>query len=281
MPSLGDVVTDRSELSALTTFTAAGEAQRGIELLAQLGIGHAVIDPAPAYGKVGCLAVAAEDAAKAAFVDAIGGAVMCTGWVDFRRPSNAVSDEVPPEFEEEVFGRAAIVLLAPCVADLRRLRLTAHLAGDVAEALPYLNAEMPGAAYVASLPVLTFMDAHRMVSLYRDRVAVAKADDIVDAWDCLERLRRLVNETWARRAEISPSYELRRRPPALEIYKRLPGTNCGACGEASCTAFSWAVWRGDAKPQGCAPVFTGERADLRAALLAICSGLGLGDAGDE
>jgi ArsR family metal-binding transcriptional regulator len=84
-----------------------------------------------------------------------------------------------------------------------------------------------------------------------------------------------VNEVWARRDAIAPSFELRRRPPALEVYKRLPGTNCGQCGEATCTAFAWAVWRGDAAPRRCLPVFEGERGDLKDALLSICSGLGL------
>jgi ArsR family metal-binding transcriptional regulator len=120
------------------------------------------------------------------------------------------------------------------------------------------------------------MDGHRMVSLFRDRVAVAKADDIVDAWASLEHVRCLLNDVWARREAITPSFELRRRPPALEIYKRLPGTNCKACGEPTCTAFAWAVWRGEADPQLCLPVFAGERGDLRDALLSICSGLGLG-----
>ena len=166
-------------------------------------------------------------------------------------------------------------MLAPCVADPEKLRLIAHLEGDAAEALPYLNAELHQASYTARLPVLTFLDGHRMVSLFRDRAGIAKADDIVDAWATLERLRRKVNEVWARREEIEPSFEARRRPPALEILKRLPGSNCGECGEATCNAFAWAVWRGDVDPQVCAPVFEGSREDLRNALLAICAGMGL------
>jgi len=195
--------------------------------------------------------------------------------VDYRQPSQAVPDEAPREFAEDIVGRVAIVVLAPCVADFKRLRLTAHLAGDVAEALPYFNAEMPQGSYTAKLPVFTYMDGHRLVSLFRDRVAVARTDDIVDSWASLERVRCLVNDVWARRHEITPSFERRRRPPAPEVYKRLPGTNCKACGEPTCTAFAWAVWRGDAEPQLCLPVFEGERGDLKGALLSICSGLGL------
>jgi hypothetical protein len=40
--------------------------------------------------------------------------------------------------------------------------------------------------------------------------------------------------------------------------------------------FAWAVWRGDAEPRHCAPVFDGQREDLKDALLAIGAGLGIG-----
>ena len=262
-------------MDTLTTFTDQREFERAALLLDELKIAHTLISPDPAYGHVGCPAIALADAARSRFLDAAGADVLSAGWVDFRPPSQVVPDEAPQEFVEDIVGRVAIVVLAPCVADLDRLRLTAHLSGDVAEALPYLNAEMPQGSYVAKLPVFTFMDGHRMVSLFRDRVAVAKADDIVDAWASLERVRRLVNDVWSRREAIVPSFELRRRPPALEIYKRLPATNCKECGEASCTAFAWAVWRGDMDPKLCLPVFEGDRGDLRDALLSVCSGLGL------
>lgn len=262
-------------VGALTTSTDRREFERAAALLNRLSIEHLLISPEPAYAHVGCPAVVLADEAKALFLEAGGIDIVSSGWVDFRRPVQAVPDEAPQEFVEDIVGRIAIVVLAPCVADLTRLRLTAHLAGDVALALPYLNAELPQGSYNAKLPVFTYMDGHRMVSLFRDRVAVAKADDIVDAWASLERLRRLVNDVWSRRAAITPSLELRRRPPALEIYKRLPGTNCRQCGEATCMAFAWAVWRSDADPRCCLPVFEGERGDLTDALLTICSGLGL------
>ena len=262
-------------MDALTTFTVRSEFERAEALLEKLEIEHTVVSPDPAYAQVGCPAIALADAAKARYLEAGGVDIMSSGWVDLRPSSRAVPDTAPQEFEEDIVGRVAIVVLAPCVADLDRLRLTAHFSADVSAALPYLNAEMPQGSYVARLPVFTFMDGHRMVSLFRDRVAVAKADDIVDAWASLERVRCRVNDVWSRRAAITPSSELHRRPPALELYKRLPGTNCKLCGEATCTAFAWAMWRGDAAPGLCLPVFQGDRGDLKEALLSICSGLGL------
>jgi len=262
-------------VDTLTTFTDRRAFERAAAVLDALGLAHTLISPEPAYARVGCPAIALAAEARAAFLEGAGADIVSAGWVDFRPPAQAVPSETPQEFAEDVVGHVAVVVLAPCVADLDRLRLTAHLSGDVADVLPYLNTEMPQGSYVAKLPVFTFMDGHRMVSLFRDRVGIAKADDIVDAWASLERLRCLVNDVWSRREAIMPSFELRRRPPALEIYKRLPGTNCKACGQPTCTAFAWAVWRGDAEPQLCLPVFEGHRGDLQDALRAVCSGLGL------
>jgi ArsR family metal-binding transcriptional regulator len=261
----------------LTTFASADEYARAVDLLRRLGIEFRLISPEPAYVSVGCAAVVLEEEARARFLAAGGLDVMNVGWVDFREPGHSVPDEAPPDDGADLMGRVAIVLLAPCVADVTKLRLTAHLAGDATAAMPYLNAVMPQASYMANVPVLSFIDGHRMISLSARRISIAKADDVVDAWATLEKLRRLVNDVWSRRHELTPSNELRRRPSALEIYRRLPGTNCRACGQPSCTAFAWAVWRGDERVSRCAPVFAGERADLKDALLAICAGMGLED----
>lgn len=263
-------------MQALTTFSDPQEFERARAFAERLGIDHLVISPSPAYERVACPAIAFTDEAKAAFVEAGGGAAT-VGWVDYRAPATAVPATAPAPFAEDLLGRVAIVLLAPCVADPNKLRLIAHFSGDVAEALPYVNAELIKGSYVPRLPVFTYMDGHRMVSLFESRVTVAKADDIVDAWASLERVRCLVNDVWERRASITPSAETRRRPPALEIYKRLPGTNCRVCGEQTCTAFAWAVWRGDVQPHECVPVFSGDRGELKDALLAICEGLGIPD----
>lgn len=262
-------------MEVLTTFADRREFERATAALDKAGISFSIISPDPAYALVGCPAIVLDEAAKAAFVGGPGTNVVTTGWVDYRRPAAPVPDAAPREFAEDLAGRVAVVLLAPCVADHDRLRLIAHLGGDVSDALPYLNAELPQAAYVAGIPVLTFMDGPRMMSVFPDRITIAKAADIVDAWAALEHVRELVGDVWQRRAAITPSCELRQRPPALEIYKRLPQSNCKACGQATCMAFAWAVWRGEAEPPECPPVFEGERGDLKDALLTVCAGLGI------
>lgn len=264
-------------MQVLTTFASLEEYRRAVGLLEQLGITYRAISPEPAYAAVGCPAVVLEDEDRATYLNEGGLGVLSVGWVEFREPVQQVPQEAPPQGDTDGIGRVALMVLAPCVADDRKLRLTAHFAGDASPALPYLNATMPQASYMANVPVLSYADEHRMVSLSAHRITIAKVDDIVDAWATLEKLRRLVNDVWNRRDQIIPSDELRRRPSALEIYKRLPSTNCRECGQPSCTAFAWAVWRGDQRVDSCTPVFDGQRGDLREALLAICEGMGLVD----
>jgi len=100
-------------------------------------------------------------------------------------------DGAAPEEEEACFLQAAIMVLGPCVADETKIRLIAHLKGDLGPVLPYLNAVIPQASYSPTAEILTFMEGYRMIALYRRRITIAKADEIVDGWLTLEpRLRQ-------------------------------------------------------------------------------------------
>ena len=250
-------------MDRLTTFANRRLYDGAVEVLRARGVRVEVISPDPGYAQVGVPALAAESDA-APVLSAAG--VFVSGWVDFRPPNRSVPGDAPPAFTDDILGECAIMVLAPCVADVAKLRLIA----------PFLNAEMPAGSYGQDPATYTYQDAYRMISLYSHRITIAKADDIVDAWRVLESIRRLVNETWLRRASITPMYERRSRPPALEIYKRLPGTSCRQCGEKACLAFACRVWRGEGSPSECRPVFEDPAyAHLREPLLQICAGLGL------
>jgi ArsR family metal-binding transcriptional regulator len=260
----------------LTTFAQPAVFEQARAQLDALGIGYDVLRPEPAFARVGAPCVIMDDTARMVLAEHdVEHRFSCSGWVACRDTTSAIPQESPPAYTEDVFGRAAVMVLAPCVADLSRIRLTAHLSGNLGKVFPYLNREMREGSYTPGGPTFTFMDKYRMVCLYPGRITMAKANDIVDAWAVLERIRRRVNEVWQRRATITPSYERRERPPALEIYKRLPGSNCKECGELTCLAFAARLWRGETTMTGCRPVFSGTHTHLRQALVDICVGLGL------
>ncbi len=263
----------------IAAFPARDEFEKARAKLDGLSLTHEVVSPDPGFGLVGVPSVVVASEVRMRLSGRAGDGFTASGWVDYRPAQLAVPPERPREFEEDVFGHAAVMVLAPCVADATKIRIIAHLSGDLTEVFPYLNTVMREASYNVHGPTFTFMDRYRMVSMYPRRIAIAKADEIVDAWRVLEAIRCRANEVWARRGEIEPSDEMRERPPALEILKRLPRTNCLACGEATCTAFAVKVWSGAADVTLCRPVFAGNRQELKEALSEVCAGLGVGGGG--
>jgi len=259
-------------LQMVTTFAQKNEFQRAKECLDALEFSYKVVKPEPGYARVGVPSLVVDSEARNALVDG-GRGLVCSGWVEFRPAGIPVPEGNPREFDEDIFGRASIMVLAPCVADETKIRIIAHISGDMAEAFPFLNSIMREGCYNVNGPTFTFMDGYRMVSLYPRRIAVAKADEIVDAWRTLEMIRVRVNEVWQKRAEIEPCYEMRTKPPILEVYKRLPRTNCKACGEATCLAFAAKVYDGAIDVSRCEPVFQGKFSHLKDALEEVCKGV--------
>jgi len=259
----------------LATFPNAAEFEKARRCLDSAGGRYRVISPWPGFGCVGVPAVVVEAEERARLSGVGVEALVCSGWVEFRQGALTVPSDAPPEFATDVFGRCAIMVLAPCVADEARIRLVAHISGDLGPVMPYLNARTAAGLYCADGPTFTFMEGPRMISLYSHRITIAKADEIVDAWRMLEQIRAWTNQVWQQRDTITPCYETRHRPPALEVYKRLPGTNCRACGEKTCMAFALRLWKREVSPARCEAVFTGQFRHLLPALLTICAGLGI------
>jgi ArsR family metal-binding transcriptional regulator len=262
-------------MKLITTFATDAECRKAVAQLDRLGLPYELISPEPGYAKVGRPGLVMESEARMALAAAGPEEYLCAGWIEHRPPRTTVPTAPPATFREDLFGEAAIVVLVPCVADKSRIRFIAHLGGNLAPVFPYLNTLMPEASYNARADTFTFMDGHRLVALYAQRVVVAKADDVVDAWRTLDMIRCRAGDAWARRDSVVPSTEMRQRPPALEIFKRLPRTNCGACGQASCLAFAVMVHEGELCLSRCRPVFEGDFGHLRDALVEVCMGLGV------
>jgi ArsR family metal-binding transcriptional regulator len=256
---------------AATTFANHTAFVKAVRLLDGLSLPYEVVAPPPAYGPVAVGALVLDEAARIALFQHDADPFTCAGWVDYvPGDPDAGCGREPQGFENDLFGTAAMMLLAPCMADERKLRIVAQLSGSIEPAFPYMNAEMPQACYNPNGPTFTYMEGRRMISLYARRIAAARVDTILDAWRVLASVRMLVNDAWARRSRISPCFEMRQKPPALEIYKRLPRTNCRQCGEVTCLAFAVRVHLGELPVTQCLPAIDGEHAHRREPLLEIC-----------
>lgn len=199
-------------------------------------------------------------------------APMYIGIVDYRQaaPRAADVDRVRiPAGQQPFLDSVQITYIAACMADETKLRFIAQFDRDISEVMPYLNAVVKGALYTPNIPSLGFPLGYRMITLYGTRLAVGKTDEIVDSWGTMARVKDLINETWARRAGIEPCTEQREKPQPLEIYKRLPRTNCRECGEPTCMAFAARLSRAEADLTQCPHMYREEYEGMRMALLSL------------
>jgi ArsR family metal-binding transcriptional regulator len=164
------------------------------------------------------------------------------------------------------------VLTPPCDPGAERFTAKAKLITDIREVLPYLNATLHGAVYFPdagagySAPALIWKKAGHNVAFHPYEIAVSNAVDRESAQKELDGLIVLVNRTWKRRAEITPSYEVRRRPTVMDAYKLLPQTNCKQCGQPTCYTFALKLVASQKKLDDCLPLFGPQYADKLAAL---------------
>ena len=142
------------------------------------------------------------------------------------------------------------------------------LRDDVADVLPYLNAELSGCLYSPNAPALTLTHEGHTVTIWPRKIVVGGCDDEDDARRVLDGVCELVNDVWDRRETIEPNYEAIEELKAVEVYRLLPGTNCRECGEATCLSFAVKLSTRDVTIGDCRPLFSGEHEAKREALVA-------------
>lgn len=172
------------------------------------------------------------------------------------------------------FEDIVITFIEPCVADTKMIRFKAKIVGEISELFPYLNAVLPDAVYQKEVPSLVFKRDFRLITLYNDRLTVAKAINETDAYDTVEEVKNLIIKTYQDKENIEPMYEMRPRPSPLKIYTLLPKTNCKKCGEPTCLAFATKLVQGNQDLYNCTFIFEPERKDKLKELAEIVKVMG-------
>lgn len=148
-----------------------------------------------------------------------------------------------------------ITRIQPCTADTEKIKFRAKFPIDISEILPYINATMKNATYNHNVPSLTFKKEIKVITLYRDKMAVAKAISETDAHEITDFVKQLINNTYLEKDHIEPLYEMREKPTAIEIYQYLPKINCKKCGEVTCLAFASKFLMGGQSIKHCRPLY--------------------------
>ena len=166
-------------------------------------------------------------------------------------------------------GYRAEIFLPACNSHFQSLHCIAHLDEDVGQALPYLNAVLGGDTYIKDPPSVTFNMHGKLVTVHSRKIAVNALRDEAEAHSILEWLKKEINEAWQNRETIVPKYDGAKKAHPLTIYKLLPRTNCKACGQPTCLAFSALAASGAKGVEDSLPLLEDARNKLREYLSAF------------
>ena len=141
-----------------------------------------------------------------------------------------------------------------CMPGAMTVQCFAHLDQNVSAALPFLNAELGGFAYIKDPPSVTFKMHGKLLTVHRQKIAVNALKDEAEARKILEWMKREINNAWEKHDTITPRYEGLPRPQVIQILKCLPKTNCRECGEPTCMVFATRVAEGAKGRDDCPPM---------------------------
>jgi ArsR family metal-binding transcriptional regulator len=153
--------------------------------------------------------------------------------------------------------------------------VSAELSDDISEAFPYLNAVVKNAVYTPEAQNLNFKMDKGMISLMPQEMSVGQVTCEKDAIKVLDYVKEMINDTWEKRANITPIYERKGEIKAKDVLDLLPKTNCRECGLPTCFAFAVALLKGQKRLQDCPalskPEFTQDKEALAKLLQTVVS----------
>ena len=160
------------------------------------------------------------------------------------------------------------IFFPPChPGEVETMNIQADCNEDISPVFPYLNSIMKGTIYNKNSNSINFKYGERMVTLQANKLLVTKLKTREEAYKALDEIKELINETWDRRDKIEPSYKTRAQLGVLDIFKILPKTNCGDCGESTCMAFAAKIVNEEITIDRCIPVMTDKKYDKNRAKL--------------
>jgi ArsR family metal-binding transcriptional regulator len=114
-----------------------------------------------------------------------------------------------------------------------------------------------GGAYRPDPPVLAIEEEHRLVAISPKEIVISRAKDLMDMWIILRTTVELFITAWEHRSSLEPEREPRIGIGAIEVFKRLPATNCGMCNNYSCMEFAAGLIAGRCRIEQCTPLYNG------------------------
>ena len=138
-----------------------------------------------------------------------------------------------------------------CMPTSTKFNAIVDLEVDIEDLLPYLATVIRGCTYIHGMGELNYMDKGHIIAIKSGKITVTALADEAEARQVCEELRNTINQVDKQRESITPTLRKHARLDPLAVYRELPRTNCGECGEATCMAFAARVVSRELTANGC------------------------------
>jgi len=149
----------------------------------------------------------------------------------------------------------------PCFTTPGYIRIVAQADNLLDEIISILALKYPPGKveYFEELNELTLKIHNRLINLFPSgKITMTNTKDLDEARTVLEEIKNMINEAYIDFLKYgkpkSEDLQAIKHLTWLNLYKYLPRTNCGACGYATCMAFTMNVLQGNAKLSQCTPL---------------------------
>jgi ArsR family metal-binding transcriptional regulator len=132
---------------------------------------------------------------------------------------------------------AEIRQLLPCIVDSSKFRVIANMAPPLGGILKILEPIFPRSNYSDRKDSLIVQKGEIITTIYGSgKVSMRMIQNEDEAREELENIRNTINEVISKGVASASREKI--RVDFIEIYKYLPQTNCGKCGEQGCYTFA-------------------------------------------
>lgn len=148
---------------------------------------------------------------------------------------------------------AEVRQLLPCIADSSKFRVIANMAPPLGGTLKVLEPLFSRSRYSDKINALIIQKGEIITTIYgTGKVTMTMIKNEDEARETLQNLKNTINEAIEKGVAPAPREKVRVEP--MEIYKYLPQTNCGKCGEQSCYTFAIKLMGGEVTLDKCTPL---------------------------
>jgi len=153
-------------------------------------------------------------------------------------------------FPEVLVKKIEITEITPCLADADRIKFLAQTDKPLGDVLPILYLYIPNAKYSERLGVLSYNNQRHLVTMFSTgKIGMTYVKDRNEAEQLVAEAKSLINRAFIyfkSHGKLDEKlFELKKQANPMQIYEKLPKTNCKECGEDSCYVYGVKLLSGE------------------------------------